>query len=73
MYDDKPGPHGRPITVKAAVTLTLALLAGLGAGILAFAIHHSEPEAYLAALAASAQALTVFDHIVTANDRSSKP
>ena len=60
---NKSGPD-RLLSIRTALILLLAVVAGGIAGALTFVAHHSVPEAYLAGGATAGGALALFDRMI---------
>ena len=57
-------PHEPLLSVRAAVVFLLAILSGLGAGVLAHIAEHNVAESILTGSAATATALLVFNQLI---------
>jgi hypothetical protein len=60
-----PEPSPEPLlTVRAAVVLLLALIAGGVAGVLGYLVHRSFPDAVLVGGSAAAGAIVLFNSVI---------
>ncbi|MEV4677318.1 hypothetical protein AB0K34_37170 [Actinomadura sp. NPDC049382] len=59
-----PEPDKPLMTVRAALVLTLGVLAGIGAGLLTFASGRGLPESVLSGCASAAAGLLLFNQLV---------